>query len=78
MKGLLITILILLLFSPRLFAFSDDQLDECILGVKQAPILVGAPKGQIEEWCKCTLKLIEDDGLNDMKSASFCGHKIFK
>ena len=59
-------------------AYPENYLKECILGVKQSPIVIGAPERELIEWCNCTLELIIDKGKGDKFAGSYCGHKYFK
>jgi len=78
MKVIAIILFFTLSISQMAIAYPESHLKECILGVKRSPIVLGAPQTEIEDWCDCTLKLILDEGKDDMSSGSYCGHKYFK
>ena len=80
LKIRMVTIILFLIFSfsAMAIAYPQDQLNKCILGVKQSPIVTGVPASEIENWCNCTLELIIEEGKGDRQAANYCGHKYFK
>ncbi len=77
MRYVFLTLLICLTFSLRAFAYPENQLDECILSARQSPIILGAPKKSLENFCDCSLKLILDKGNDEMISINKCASKYF-
>ncbi len=78
MKLVIIFLWCILTFSTAAIAYPQEQLRECILSVKQNPVMLGAPEISIENFCKCTLKYIFDEGKPDLESANQCGSKYFR
>lgn len=62
----------------RAEAYPEEQLQECILGSKQNPIILGIPDQQLSDYCDCTLTLIVDEDENIYRASSQCGKKFFK
>ncbi len=78
-KGAFVFFLLLIFSFPSLaISFPEEKVEECIVGVKRSPILVGVPQDEIENWCNCTLGLIIDEGKEDKAAGGFCGHKYFR
>jgi len=73
------TILLILffIFLPLANAYPQSQLNECILGSKQNPIILGTPVQAVENYCDCVLTLIVDKGKASKESANLCGSKYF-
>mgnify|MGYP007063344294 CR=1 FL=1 len=63
--------------SPVANAYPQSQLNECILGSKQSPIILGVPAKSIENYCDCVLTLIVDKGSDAKESAKSCGLEYF-
>ncbi len=74
----IIAIFLLLSLVPVAHAYPKEKVLECELGAKQAPVMVGVPTKQIEDWCKCTLDLITVQNKNDREASAICGHRYFK
>ena len=74
-----VLVLLLFAFSISLVvnAYPEDQFKECILGVKQNPIILGVPEKSIEKFCDCALTLIVDEGKDDKASGIECTSKSF-
>ncbi len=78
MKTLSIVMLIMFLFTPPTNAYPKAQINECILGAKRSPNVLGVPETSIRNWCDCALRLTIDEGKDDIASANECGKKYFK
>ena len=76
--GIFAIFICLFSFSPIAFGYPQDQLNECILGSKQNPIILGVPEESLKGYCDCALKLIFDEGKGAKDSANKCGSKYFK
>ncbi len=76
----IITILlsVILSFSSVVLAYEEDQLKECIIGVKRNPITLGTPQKSIEGFCDCSLKFIVDTSQkDDMAAIRICASENF-
>ena len=69
--------LIFALFPSIAFAYSKEQFEECILGSKQSPVLLGTPQKSIENFCECSLKSILDENKEIQASINQCGSLNF-
>ncbi len=78
MRNIILFLLVVFSLTPLAFAYPQDQLEECILGAKRSPIVLGVPEESIQNWCDCALKLIVDEGKDDRTSANQCGKKFFR
>ena len=52
MRILALFLLVTVLFTPMTMAYQQDQLEGCILGVKQNPIILGVPEESIKDFNK--------------------------
>ena len=77
MKVLAALLVIMLAFSSKAIPYPKDHLKECILGVKQSPIVLGVPERSIENFCDCALTSIIDEGKDDRASGMECAAKSF-
>ncbi len=77
MKLLAIFLGLILAFSSKALAYSPDQLQECILGVKQNPIVLGVPEDEIVDFCNCALESIVDQDKDDRATGIECTAKSF-
>ncbi len=78
MKLIIILLFFTLSFAQIAVAYPENYLKECIIGIKQSPIVIGAPESELKQWCNCTLELILDKGNEDKSAAAYCGHMYFK
>ena len=66
---------IVLVFSTTVFAYSKEQLNECILGSKLNPVILGTPQKSIESFCECSLTSIFDKHKDAKSSINQCALK---
>ena len=67
--------LIIVIFASTARAYPEDQLEACILGSKQNPVILGTPQKSIEEFCHCSLKSIFDENKEVKSAINECGLK---
>ncbi len=67
-----------MIFTSIANAYPKEHLQECILGAKRSPIVLGVPHQEIVDWCNCTLELIMDEGMKDSNAGGYCGQKYLK
>ncbi len=77
MKYLLIFLLIVFALADATSAYPESQFNECIVGVKRNPIILGVPETSIQNFCDCALTLIVDQGKDDKESGIECTSKSF-
>ena len=70
MRVLAILMLVIFTLQPQAIAYPQEQLKECILGIKQSPITLGVPEKSIENLCDCALSSIIDKD-KEMQSKLF-------
>ena len=59
----------------RIYAYPQEEYDECILASKANPAILGVPDSSIKNFCNCALKEIVDKGKNARISANECVRK---
>ena len=67
--------LIMMIFATSISAYPKDQLNECILGSKRNPIILGTPQESIEDFCDCSLTSIIDEHKDARLSINQCALK---
>ena len=77
MRTLLICLLFLFSFASLAFSYPEDQFKECLLGVKQNPVILGVPEKSIEKFCDCALTSIVDEGNDEKTSGVKCTAESF-
>ena len=70
-----ILLLIILVFSSKAFAYPKEQFNECILGSKRNPVILGSPQKSIESFCDCSLSSILDEHKEANISINQCAMK---
>ncbi len=60
------------------YSYSETDFNQCLSGIKQSPIILGAPEDSLRNWCDCVLKRTVDEGKDDAESAARCGRLHFK
>ncbi len=68
-------VMVTFLLATEVFAYPQEQYQECILAVKSNPAVVGLPEISIESFCDCALTAIVDEGRNDENSAKVCARE---
>jgi len=77
MKILASFLLIIFTFVPTSYSYEEAQFNDCIVGVKRNPIILGVPQTSIEKFCDCALNLIIDQGKDDKESGIQCTSESF-
>ena len=78
MKFFTFWMLIIFALSSNTILYSQSEFKECILGVRQSPILLGVPEKSIEKFCDCALS--SNPNKNDQiaySSINKCASKNF-
>jgi len=67
--------LIIIIFSSTAFAYPREQFNECILGSKRNPVILGIPQDSLESFCDCSLTSILDENEEAKESINQCALK---
>ena len=77
MKFFLALFLVIFTFTPKVFAYSQDQLNDCVLSAQKNPTVKNMKLSSLEGYCDCALKLIVDEGKDLRDSGYECALKHF-
>ena len=77
MKLLFILCMSFLFWAQVVFAYEQNELDDCISSSTKNPVMIDVPSESIENYCDCALTLIVDKGLDIQSSGYKCAVSSF-
>lgn len=78
LRLLVFYLLILFTFVPTALTYPEESIQQCLLGIKQSPIILGSPEDNLTNWCDCFLSLTLDESKDEINSATQCGREYFR
>ena len=78
MKELTFLWLLLLILSIPVYAYPENQMDDCIISAKENPAVINIPEESIRNYCDCALTAIIDEEKDIRESGYECAIKNFK